>query len=104
VTGPNIYFSCFNDALEENKWKNIEGRVSLRPLGPLFPNIQVSYFFIWGKGNTRKEPVNPGEPTFAYPAWKENIFMVSFEHRYQSRGLHCRHHRGPIRWQLRGVG
>lgn len=69
-------------ALEENKWKNVEGRVSLRPLGHLFPNLQVSYFFIWGKGNTRLEPANPGDPTFDYPNWQENIFMLSFEHQY----------------------
>jgi hypothetical protein len=41
---------------EANTNKVLEGRISIRPLPDLVPNLQVSYFGISGKGNTTKAP------------------------------------------------
>ena len=63
-------------ALEENFAKSFDGRISIRPLGPIFPNIQLSYFFILGRGN------QPGGDRYDPPHWRTHAFMASFEHRY----------------------
>jgi len=63
-------------AIEENFGKSLEGRLSIRPLGPIFPNIQLSYFFIVGRGN------QPGGDRYDPPHWRTHAFMASFEHRY----------------------
>lgn len=63
-------------AIEENRGKSFEGRLSLRPLGHIFPNVQLSYFFIVGRGN---QPEGDGwDP----PVWRNHAFMASFEHQY----------------------
>ena len=61
-----------------------ESRVSVRPLGPILPNLQLSYLLIYGKGNTPAQVCDdtgancyPGEP-----AWRLNAGMASFEHPY----------------------
>lgn len=43
-------------AAEENDDKVFMSRLSLRPLGPVLPNLQLSHFFVHGKGNTGAEP------------------------------------------------
>lgn len=58
-------------AQEANENKTVEGRLTVRPLGPIFPNLQLSYFGIYGKGNTDSAP-----------PWRLNAGMVSFEHKY----------------------
>jgi hypothetical protein len=55
-------------AIEENKNKTIESRVSLRPLPGILPGLQVSYYGGYGKGNTTYEP-----------KWTLNGAMVSYE-------------------------
>ena len=58
-------------AQEANENKTLEGRLSVRPLGPLFPNVQLSYFGIYGKSNSP-----------AAPPWRLHAGMLSFEHEY----------------------
>ena len=58
-------------AKEMNENKTFESRVSIRPLGSMLPNLQLSHFFIFGKGNTAAEP-----------DWMLNAFMLSFEHQF----------------------
>lgn len=58
-------------AQEANENKTVEGRLTVRPLGPILPNLQLSYFGIYGKGNTD-----------AAPPWRLNAGMLSFEHEY----------------------
>jgi len=58
-------------AHEANENKVVEGRLSVRPLGPFFPYAQLSYFGIYGKGNTP-----------AAPAWRLHAGMLSVEHEY----------------------
>jgi hypothetical protein len=58
-------------AAEENNDKVFEARVSLRPLGPFHPNLQLSYFVIQGKGNTKQTP-----------DWRLHDVMLSYEHQY----------------------
>ena len=58
-------------AHEANENKVVEGRLSARPLGPLFPYAQLSYFGIFGKGNTP-----------AAPAWRLHAGMLSVEREY----------------------
>lgn len=69
-------------ASEKNTNKVFMSRLSLRPLGFIVPNLQVSHFFVYGKGNTPKEICDPaGRCTPGDPDWMANTFMVSFEHR-----------------------
>ncbi|MFH1131809.1 MAG: hypothetical protein V1754_10765 [Pseudomonadota bacterium] len=58
-------------AKEQNNDKVFMSRLSLRPLGFVLPHLQVSYFFIFGKGNTK--------PT---PDWYLHDVMLSFEYEY----------------------
>jgi hypothetical protein len=58
-------------AKENNRNKVFESRVTLRPLGFIFPNLQISYFFVYGRGNTSTSPT-----------WMVNDFMLSIEHEY----------------------
>lgn len=58
-------------AKEYNQNKVFESRLSVRPLGFVFPNLSLSHFFIFGKGNVASEP-----------DWILNAFMASVEHQY----------------------
>jgi hypothetical protein len=58
-------------AKEVNNDKVFASRLSLRPLGPWVPNLQLSHFFLTGKGNTKQTP-----------DWLINNVMASFEHRF----------------------
>ena len=58
-------------APENNKNKVFESRVSVRPAGPHLPNLQLSHFAVFGRGNTP-----------AGPEWRLNAVMASFEHQY----------------------
>lgn len=58
-------------APESNKNKVFMGRLTARPLGGILPNLQLSYFYINGAGNTTDEP-----------DWRLHHFMASFEHEY----------------------
>jgi hypothetical protein len=63
-------------AFEKNAAKAFEGRVTLRPAGPYFPYLQLSYFGLIGKGNMEKTD------DWNAPAWWQHAVMLSFEHRY----------------------
>ncbi|MBM4137067.1 MAG: hypothetical protein FJ241_09610 [Nitrospira sp.] len=56
---------------EKNMNKTLEGRLTVRPLPDIIPGLQLSYFRIFGKGNTKE-----------MPDWKVNLGFVSFEHEY----------------------
>ncbi|MCX8126939.1 MAG: hypothetical protein N3E40_07395, partial [Dehalococcoidia bacterium] len=83
----SLSFGIYNgggyNAVENNQNKVFQSRVSLRPLGWILPNLQLSHLFIFGKGNTPKEICDennvckPGEPD-----WMLNLIMASFEHQY----------------------
>ncbi len=66
-----IYNGGGYHAKEKNQNKVFQSRLSLRPFGGLFPGLQVSYLFIYGKGNTEQEP-----------NWLVHDIMASFEHEY----------------------
>ncbi len=60
-------------AEEKNNNKPLEVRITLRPFGytaSYLRGIQLSYFFIRGKGNVVNEP----------PEYKVDLFMLSFQH------------------------
>lgn len=57
-------------AIEENRNKTIESRISLRPLPDFFPGFQLSYHGVYGKGNTK-----------AAPDWEMNSLFLSLEHK-----------------------
>ena len=60
-------------AAEKNNNKPIEGRLTLRPFGAVdsyLRGLQLSYFFIRGKGNVAQNA----------PDYKVDLFMVSFQH------------------------
>lgn len=61
-------------AIEKNRKKVFEGRISLRPLLHFHPNLQLSYFIVWGQGNIEDEN--------SIPDWRSHVFMVSYEHQY----------------------
>ena len=63
-------------ALETNVGKNFEARLSVRPLGFIFPNIQLSYFVIIGHGNVEETD------DYNAPKWRSHTAMASFEHKY----------------------
>lgn len=83
----SIQFGLYNGAgyhaEELNENKVFMSRESIRPLGPFFPNIQLTHFFVWGRGATPKEVCDdqntciPGQPR-----WILNLFMASMEHQY----------------------
>jgi len=56
---------------EQNQNKVFEARLTVRPLGFVLPGLQLSYFFIRGKGNTETEP-----------DWQVHDILASFEHEY----------------------
>lgn len=63
-------------ALEKNMAKNFDARISVRPLGFIFPNLQLSYLVIVGRGNI--DGIDGARP----PRWLSHTFMASVEHRY----------------------
>lgn len=66
-----IYNGGGYHAKEMNNDKVFMSRLTLRPLGRIFPYLQISHFFIYGKGNTA-----------ATPQWISNDLMLSLEHKY----------------------
>jgi len=74
--------------IEANNNKVLEGRVSLRPGGPFFPFVQLSYFFTYGKSARNlvieDDPATlPDESaSYRHPWWQNNIAMLSFSHKY----------------------
>ena len=58
-------------AEENNDNKVLEGRLTLRPLPSIIPGLQLSYFGLFGKGNTE-----------AAPDWMVNMVYATFEHAY----------------------
>jgi polyhydroxyalkanoate synthesis regulator phasin len=66
-----IYNGGGYHASEKNGNKALEGRLTVRPLPDIVPGLQLSYFGIYGKGNTDAEP-----------DWTVNLPYVSFEHEY----------------------
>lgn len=71
----SLAFGMYNGggyhAPENNQNKVFESRITIRPLGWVLPNLQLSHLFIYGKGNTAEEP-----------DWLLNAFMMSFEQRF----------------------
>jgi polyhydroxyalkanoate synthesis regulator phasin len=70
----SVQFGIYNGggyhASEKNQGKPFEARLTLRPLPDFIPGLQVSYFGLWGKGNTSDNP-----------DWQVNNGMLSFEHK-----------------------
>ncbi len=66
-----VYNGAGYHGVEANENKSVEGRLSVRPLGPLLPNLQVTYFGVLGKGNSDTTP-----------DWQNNDIFASFEHEY----------------------
>ncbi len=66
-----IYNGSGYHGIEENTNKIVDARLSLRPLSELLPNLQLTYYGSFGKGNT------PVEPDF-----KLNAFLLTFDHEY----------------------
>ncbi len=58
-------------AIEENRNKTFESRLSLRPLPALLPGLQFSYHGIIGRGNTRESP-----------ECRVSLGMMSYETKY----------------------
>lgn len=73
-----VYNGTGYHGIEKNLGKVVEGRVSVRPLGVLHPNLQLSYFFLWGEGNATQEDSQP----FEVPDWRHHQMMVSWAHPY----------------------
>ncbi len=69
---------------EVNPGKALEGRITLRPFGRhtagAFPlaGLQLSYFFIRGKGNLKDEAHPFRLPE--YPDYQVDLFMLSYQH------------------------
>ncbi|NOZ87744.1 MAG: hypothetical protein GXP49_16090 [Deltaproteobacteria bacterium] len=83
----SISFGVYNGggyhASEENQNKVFESRVTLRPLGWIFPNLSLSHFFIYGKGNTRRKVCDDqGHCIAGEPEWLLNSAMLAVEHEY----------------------
>jgi hypothetical protein len=76
----SVAFGMYNgggyQAPENNQNKVFESRITVRPLGWVLPNLQLSHLFIFGKGNTAEEP-----------DWMLNAFMASFEHYFFTAAL-----------------
>ncbi len=51
-----IYNGGGYHALENNQNKVVEGRLTIRPLPDVIPGLQLSYFGVFGKGNTTDTP------------------------------------------------
>ena len=64
-----IYNGGGYHALEENKNKSIETRISIRPLPQVVPGLQISYHGAYGKGNIKNEP-----------EWTLNMGFFSWDH------------------------
>jgi hypothetical protein len=68
----SIAFGIYNGggyhALEMNRNKTVEGRITLRPLPASLPGLQLTYAFVEGKGN---RPVAP--------QFQNSTFLLSFE-------------------------
>jgi len=58
-------------ASENNNNKPFEYRFTARPLPDGLPGLQLTYFGIWGKGNTA-----------AAPDWRVNTGLLSYQHEY----------------------
>ncbi|MFH0808873.1 MAG: hypothetical protein V2A77_00140 [Pseudomonadota bacterium] len=57
-------------ASEKNNNKPLEYRLTARPLPDVLPGLQVTWFGIWGKGNTA-----------AAPDWRVNTGLLSYQHK-----------------------
>jgi hypothetical protein len=58
-------------ASEANNNKALEYRLTARPLPDVVPGLQLTYFGIWGKGNTN-----------AAPDWNVNTGLLSYQHEW----------------------
>ena len=71
----SIAFGVYNGggyhAIETNKNKVFEARITIRPLPSFVPGLQLSYFGTFGKGNIKTEP-----------DWFTHLGYLSFEHEY----------------------
>jgi hypothetical protein len=68
-----VYNGAGYHAIEKNKNKTIEARLTLRPLHKLFPGLKISYNGAYGKGNSTQNP-----------AFQLNSFFASHESRYST--------------------
>lgn len=69
----SLSFGIYNGggyhAIEENRNKTLESRITMRPIPGFLPGLQFSYHGIYGKGNTALAP-----------DWKMNSLFISMEH------------------------
>ncbi|TAL70869.1 MAG: hypothetical protein EPN82_00775 [Bacteroidetes bacterium] len=69
-----IYNGGGYSAIESNKGKTIQTRLTIRPVAEILPGLQLSYHGIFGQGNIAK-----GDTV---PDWVMNAGMLSFENQY----------------------
>lgn len=82
--GIGLYNGGGYNKLEYNNYKNVELRASLRPLGNLFPQLQLTYIGGFGKGNTEEAPdylLNSG-----YISYEGSRLTGTFTY-YKGRGI-----------------
>ena len=65
-----IYNGSGYNKREKNNNKVFQSRLTLRPLGDMFPHLQVSHFHVNGSGNTEESS-----------KWRTDNVMASFEHK-----------------------
>lgn len=74
-----VYNGGGYSAIENNQDKVVEGRITLRPLPGFLPGLQLSYFALYGRGNTQITKVgidNEGK----WPLYQAQLGMLSFTH------------------------
>lgn len=83
----SLSFGVYNGggyhALEKNEWKNMEGRLTVRPFPGRLPGLQFSYNFLTGRGNIPEEPrfhVNHG-----FASWESKRAVLTAQY-FQGRG------------------
>lgn len=86
----SIAFGVYNGggyhALEYNRNKTIEGRITLRPFHRKIPGLQATYAFVRGKGNTIHSP-----------DFNNNAYLLSFESKTVRAGFQYTHGYGDMR-------
>jgi hypothetical protein len=66
-----VYNGAGYHGIEENENKAVEGRITFRPFPYSLPSLQVSYFGLYGEGNTQY--------LAGWPVYDVNLFMLSFQ-------------------------
>ena len=93
-----VYNGGGYQAKEKNTNKVFMSRVSLRPLGAVFPHLEVSYFFVYGRGNlasSREFKAPDGRTLYlSPPRWFTHLAFLSLQHHYFSISVQYLYDRG----------